>query len=106
MLSTLLICSMVMTLMPTPLYLSLIHIWHDEDCYPDEIIWDDEATPSDADRWEPEECPHMCEEESECISQKLNCRHKHDDECGYSPATRGTPCEFDCEICGCLLYTS
>ena len=22
---------------------------HDEDCYPDEIIWDDEATPSDAD---------------------------------------------------------
>ena len=41
----------------------------------------------------------MCEEESECISQKLNCRHKHDDECGYSPATRGTPCEFDCEIC-------
>ena len=67
---------------------------HDEDCYPDEIIWDDEATPSNADRWEPEECPHMCEEESECISLKLNCRHKHDDECGYSPATRGTPCEF------------
>ena len=23
---------------------------HDEDCYPDEIIWDDEATPSDADQ--------------------------------------------------------
>lgn len=63
---------------------------HDEDCYPDEIIWDDEATPSDADRWEPEECPHMCEEESECISQKLNCRHKHDDECGYSPLPGNT----------------
>ena len=149
MLSTLLICSMVMTMMPTTVfatnrkdavmeeyagglcehhpehddecgysegiagtacshehtddcYKEVINCTHrhDEDCYPDEIIWDDEATPSDADRWEPEECPHMCEEESECISQKLNCRHKHDDECGYSPATRGTPCEFDCEICG------
>ena len=149
MLSTLLICSMVMTLMPTTVfatnrkdavmeeyagglcehhpehddecgysegiagtacshehtddcYKEVINCTHrhDEDCYPDEIIWDDEATPSDADRWEPEECPHMCEEESECISLKLNCRHKHDDECGYSPATRGTPCEFDCEICG------
>ena len=149
MLSTLLICSMVMTLMPTTVfatnrkdavmeeyagglcehhpehddecgysegiagtacshehtddcYKEVINCTHrhDEDCYPDEIIWDDEATPSNADRWEPEECPHMCEEESECISLKLNCRHKHDDECGYSPATRGTPCEFDCEICG------
>ena len=38
--------------------------------------------------------PHICDEESGCISQKLNCRHKQDDECGYSPATRGTPCEF------------
>ncbi len=133
MLSTLLICSMVMTLMPTTVfatnrkdavmeeyagglcehhpehddecgysegiagtacshehtddcYKEVINCTHrhDEDCYPDEIIWDDEATPSDADRWEPEECPHMCEEESECISQKLNCL-KHDDECGYSP---------------------
>ena len=27
-------------------------------------------------------------------------KRQHDDECGYSPATRGTPCEFDCEICG------
>lgn len=72
---------------------------HDEDCYPDEIIWDDEATPSDADRWEPEDCPHICDEESGCISQKLNCRHEHDEKCGYSPATRGTPCEFICEIC-------
>ena len=72
---------------------------HDEDCYPDEIIWDDEATPSDADRWEPEDCPHICDEESGCITKKLNCQHGHDEECGYSPATRGTPCEFVCEIC-------
>ena len=149
MLSTLLICSMVMTMMPTTVfatnrkdavmeeyagglcehhpehdeecgysegiagtacshehtddcYREVIKCTHrhDEDCYPDEIIWDDEATPSDADRWEPEDCPHMCEEDSECITKKLNCRHEHDDECGYSPATRGTPCEFECEICG------
>lgn len=149
MLSTLLICSMVMTMMPTTVfatnrkdavmeeyagglcehhpehddecgysegiagtdcshehtddcYTEVVKCTHrhDEDCYPDEIIWDDEATPSDADRWEPEDCPHMCEEDSECITKKLNCRHEHDDECGYSPATRGTPCEFDCEICG------
>ena len=148
MLSTLLICSMVMTLMPTTVfaanrkdavmeeyagglcehhpehddecgysegiagtacshehtddcYKEVIDCTHkhDEDCYPDEIIWDDEATPSDADRWEPEDCPHMCEEDSECITKKLNCQHEHDDECGYSPATRGTPCEFICEIC-------
>lgn len=149
MLSTLLICSMVMTMMPTTVfatnrkdavmeeyagglcehhpehdeecgysegiagtacshehtddcYREVIKCTHrhDEDCYPDEIIWDDEATPSDADRWKPEDCPHMCEEDSECITKKLNCRHEHDDECGYSPATRGTPCEFECEICG------
>lgn len=149
MLSTLLICSMVMTMMPTTVfatnrkdavmeeyagglcehhpehdeecgysegiagtacshehtddcYREVIKCTHrhDEDCYPDEIIWDDEATPSDADRWEPEDCPHMCEEDSECITKKLNCRHEHDDECGYSSTTRGTSCEFVCEICG------
>ncbi|MEI3169335.1 MAG: hypothetical protein V8S58_16480 [Lachnospiraceae bacterium] len=149
MLSTLLICSMVMTLMPTTVfatnrkdavmeeyagglcehhpehddecgysegiagtdcshehtddcYTEVVKCTHrhDEDCYPDEIIWDDEATPSDADRWEPEDCPHICDEESGCITKKLNCQHEHDDECGYSPATRGTPCEFVCEICG------
>lgn len=72
---------------------------HDEDCYPEESIWDDEATPSDADRWEPEYCPHICDEESGCITKKLNCQHKHDNECGYSSATRGTPCDFVCEIC-------
>lgn len=148
MLSTLLICSMVMTLMPTTVfatnrkdavmeeyagglcehhpehddecgysegiagtdcshehtddcYTEVVKCTHrhDEDCYPDEIIWDDEATPSDADRWEPEDCPHICDEESGCITKKLNCQHEHDEECGYSPATRGTPCEFVCEIC-------
>ena len=73
---------------------------HDEDCYPDESIWDDEATPSDADRLEPEYCSHICDEESGCVTKKLKCQHEHDDECGYSSTTRGTSCEFVCEICG------
>ena len=30
------------------------------------------------------------------------CEHHpaHDDECGYTPATAGTPCGYVCEICG------
>ena len=149
MLSTLLICSMVMTLMPTTVfatnrkdavmeeyagglcehhpehddecgysegiagtacshehtddcYREVIDCTHrhDEDCYPGESIWDDEATPSDADRLEPEYCSHICDEESGCVTKKLKCQHEHDDECGYSSTTRGTSCEFVCEICG------
>ena len=149
MLSTLLICSMVMTMMPTTVfatnrkdavmeeyagglcehhpehddecgysegiagtacshehtddcYREVIDCTHrhDEDCYPDESIWDDEATPSDADRLEPEYCSHICDEESGCVTKKLKCQHEHDDECGYSSTTRGTSCEFVCEICG------
>lgn len=149
MLSTLLICSMVMTMMPTTVfatnrkdavmeeyagglcehhpehdeecgysegiagtacshehtddcYREVIDCTHrhDEDCYPDESFWDDEATPSDADRLEPEYCSHICDEESGCVTKKLKCQHEHDDECGYSPTTRGTSCEFVCEICG------
>ncbi len=149
MLSTLLICSMVMTMMPTTVfatnrkdavmeeyagglcehhpehddecgysegiagtacshehtddcYREVIDCTHrhDEDCYPDESIWDDEATPSDADRLELEYCSHICDEESGCVTKKLKCQHEHDDECGYSSTTRGTSCEFVCEICG------
>ena len=149
MLSTLLICSMVMTMMPTTVfatnrkdavmeeyagglcehhpehdeecgysegiagtacshehtddcYREVIDCTHrhDEDCYPGESIWDDEATPSDADRLEPEYCSHICDEESGCVTKKLKCQHEHDDEYGYSSTTRGTSCEFVCEICG------
>ena len=73
---------------------------HDEDCYPEESDSDDEATPSNAQKREPENCPHICDEESGCITEKLNCQHEHDDECGYSPATAGTPCGYVCELCG------
>ena len=73
---------------------------HDEDCYPEESVSGNEATPSGAKKREPENCPHICDEESGCITKELNCQHEHDDECGYSPATAGTPCGYVCELCG------
>ena len=42
----------------------------------------------------------MCSEESGCITKQLNCQHGHDEDCGYTPATAGTPCGYVCEICG------
>lgn len=33
------------------------------------------------------------------MKQVLDCRHEHDSECGYTPATEGTPCTYVCEIC-------
>ena len=44
-------------------------------------------------------CGHVCSEESGCITKELNCNHEHDKNCGYVPATAGTPCNFVCEIC-------
>ena len=73
---------------------------HDEDCYPEESVSGNEATPSGAQKREPENCPHICDEESGCITKELNCQHEHDDGCGYSPATAGTPCGYVCELCG------
>ena len=73
---------------------------HDEDCYPEESVSGNEATPSGTQKREPENCPHICDEESGCITKELNCQHEHDDECGYSPAAEGTPCGYVCELCG------
>lgn len=67
---------------------------HTEDCYPA----DDTATPSDAAGKEPV-CGHVCSEESGCITKTLDCKHEHDEACGYVPATEGTPCTFVCEVC-------
>ena len=58
---------------------------------------DDTATPSDA--TEPTECAHKCSEESGCIKKELDCQHEHTEDCGYVPATEGTPCGFVCEEC-------
>ena len=73
---------------------------HDEDCYPAGSVSGNEATPSGAQKREPENCPHICDEESGCIAKELNCHHEHDGECGYSPAIEGTPCGYVCELCG------
>ncbi|MBC8585169.1 Ig-like domain-containing protein [Oscillospiraceae bacterium NSJ-64] len=29
----------------------------------------------------------------------MDCKHEHDEACGYVPATAGTPCAFVCEVC-------
>lgn len=71
---------------------------HTEDCYPAEGVSGNTATPSDADKAE-SVCGHVCSKESGCITKDLNCQHEHDSECGYAPATEGTPCGYVCKIC-------
>ena len=72
---------------------------HTDECYPVESVSDNTATPSDAEDREPTACTHECSEENSCITKELDCQHEHDEACGYSPATPGTPCTFVCEIC-------
>lgn len=72
---------------------------HTEECYPEEDVSDDTASPSDGDKAEPSECGHECSEESGCIKEKLDCQHEHDEDCGYAPAVKGTPCTYICGIC-------
>ena len=67
---------------------------HTADCYPANGT----ATPSDAEEKEPV-CGHMCSEESGCMTKTLDCKHEHDEACGYVPAAEGTPCTFACELC-------
>ena len=101
---------------------------HTEDCYPvlDDSIPDDEATSSDdesiedttlsnnesvedtmpSEAAEPTECSHECCEENGCIKQEPDCRHEHDDECGYAPAVEGQPCTYVCTLCGMTGITA
>lgn len=47
---------------------------HDEDCYPEETadsVSGNNATPSNAEEREPENCPHICDEESGCVIEKM-----------------------------------
>lgn len=71
---------------------------HTDECYPetDEV---DEATGSTVRKPKPTECIHECSEEEGCYSLILNCKHRHDEDCGYSAGTRGTDCGYVCEIC-------
>lgn len=52
-----------------------------------------------------ENCTHICSEESGCITVKHNCRHSHDESCGYSDGTSASACTHACgEECteGCV----
>ena len=68
---------------------------HGESCYP---VAEDGASENVAEG-EPHTCTHECSKESGCITEKLDCRHEHNADCGYSPATEGTPCTYECEAC-------
>ena len=68
---------------------------HGESCYP---VAEDSASENTAEG-EPHTCTHECSEESGCITEKLDCRHEHNADCGYSPATEGMPCTYECEAC-------
>ena len=72
---------------------------HTAECYPAESVSENTATPSEPGEAEPTECTHVCSEESGCITETLDCKHTHDEACGYVPATEGTPCTFVCEVC-------
>ena len=73
---------------------------HIDECYPQETVSGNVATPPNAEEeQEPENCAHVCSEESGCIKKELDCDHEHDEDCGYVPATEGTPCGFVCKEC-------
>lgn len=55
---------------------------------------------------EPTQCSHVCSEESGCIKQELDCKHEHNEECGYAPAVEGQPCTYVCTQCGMTEITA
>ena len=74
---------------------------HTDECYPEteeteESTGEGNATTSDAEGREPENCTHKCSEESGCIAKVLDCHHEHDESCGYKEAQ---DCGYVCEIC-------
>ena len=72
---------------------------HTAECYPAESVSENTATPSEPGEAEPTACTHECSKESGCITKTSDCKHEHDETCGYVPATAGTPCTFVCEVC-------
>lgn len=101
---------------------------HTSDCYPasDSSIPEDgttssegesveDTTPSDDESGknatlpeaaEPTQCSHVCSVESGCIKQELDCKHEHNEECGYAPAVEGQPCTYVCTLCGMTEITA
>ena len=79
---------------------------HDEDCYTVQTDCVHEHTAEcypvstdDSEAAEPVLCPHVCTEDSGCVTRTLSCTHKHDEACGYVPGTPGAACTFVCRIC-------
>lgn len=90
---------------------------HTRDCYPaeDSSIPEDGTTSSEdteapevapSEAAEPTACSHVCSEESGCIKQELDCKHEHNEECGYAPAVEGQPCTYVCTLCGMTEITA
>lgn len=86
---------------------------HTGECYPasDSSIPEDGTTSSEdesvlSEAAEPTACSHVCSEESGCIKQELDCKHEHDEECGYVPAVEGQPCTYVCTQCGMTEITA
>lgn len=86
---------------------------HTGECYPasDSSIPEDGTTSSEDEpvlheAAEPTQCSHVCSEESGCIKQELDCKHEHDEKCGYAPAVEGQPCTYVCTLCGMTEITA
>ena len=86
---------------------------HTGECYPasDSSIPEDGTTSSEdesvlPEAAEPTACSHVCSVKSGCIKQELDCKHEHDEECGYAPAVEGQPCTYVCTQCGMTEITS
>ena len=75
-----------------------------EDTKPSDDESVEDTTPSEA--ADPTQCSHVCSKESGCIKQELNCKHEHNEECGYAPAVKGQPCTYVCTLCGMTEITA
>lgn len=77
---------------------------HTEDCWREEThcVYEDMAQ-ADLNEESTEDissvAAHVCSEATGCVTKILDCRHQHDEECGYAPAVPGHLCEFVCTIC-------
>ena len=72
---------------------------HTAECYTAESVSENADGLSEAENAAPTECVHACTEESGCILQTSDCKHAHDKDCSYAPASMGKPCTYLCEIC-------
>lgn len=76
---------------------------HTDECYPDTEETDEGTgegndASSEEDSREPVNCTHRCQsDETGCVTKVLDCRHEHDESCGYAEAQE---CGYVCEICG------